>query len=85
MWEWQKAVVRNLGPRNSRRGLNSQFFHLLYSVMFQHEVEGTLETGAFKENLLLRDYLQRFSAGEPQGRKPGLATKRAIAKLRLKR
>lgn len=79
MWEWQKAVVRNLGLRNPRRGLNSQFFHLLYSVMFQHKIVGTLEIGAFKENLLPGDYLQRFSAGEPQGRKPGLAAKRAIA------
>lgn len=65
VWEWQDAVVRNLGPRNPKKRLNSQFFHLLYSVMSQHEIEGTLEIGAFEENFLPRGYLQMLSAVEP--------------------
>lgn len=45
--------------RDAVRELNSQFFHLLYSVIFQHELDGTLETGAFEESFFTQGLLTK--------------------------
>lgn len=45
-----KGVWEEAQSRKPVRELNSQFLHLLYSVMFQHELDGTLESGAFEES-----------------------------------
>lgn len=56
MWDEQLLLCLEPGkgvwgaaPETLGTELNFQFSHSFYSVLLQHEIEGTLETGAFEE------------------------------------
>lgn len=62
-------------PGNSSQASNSQSFRLSRAVIFQHEREGTLETGALPENSIARgiDYQDPVQGNHKAGlRTPGL-------------